>query len=93
MKNNYTVTRGDHFVAGVQGPPTTEFTLTWLAFHRNRLWSAILGFKHLTFIVIWDTKGGEYAPEKTDADIAAMRQIVFGKGIIVSNRKESPHEA
>lgn len=69
-------TRWDR-TAGYLGPRASTFTLAWLASHRDRLRTLILGGKRLSVLFIWDTKGAQEA-ERTDPDMDAIYQLVYG---------------
>jgi hypothetical protein len=63
---------------GFLGPVASSFTLCWLASHRGRLRSLILGGRRLVVIVAWDSKGTERNPRRTDAEVEAIRLITYG---------------
>jgi len=63
--------------AGLLGPWSSSFTLAWLATHRRRLHTLLLGGKRLSILLIWDTKGSEPVPHSDD-EVAAIGTIVYG---------------
>lgn len=68
---------GRYRVFGYLGPVSSCFTLVWLATHRDRLRTIVLGGKRLSVLVIWDTQGDRPAC-RSDADVEAVRQVVYG---------------
>jgi hypothetical protein len=68
---------GKYRAAGYLGPLSSSFTLAWLASHRGRLRSLLLGGKRLSILVVWDTEGSEDVDHPT-ADVVAIRQLVHG---------------
>lgn len=64
-------------VAGFLGPRSSSFTLAWLAGHRERLRTMIVGGRRLSVLVLWDRRGPEEVAW-SDADVEALRQIVYG---------------
>jgi len=77
MKDERTVP-GRYRTAGFLGPISSCFTLAWLASHRDRLHTLLLGGKRLSLLVIWDRKGAALA-ERTDAEVDAIRTLVYGE--------------
>jgi hypothetical protein len=69
--------RTEHRVAGYLGPRSSSFTLAWLASHRERLRTLLVGGKRLSVLVIWDTQGAREV-DRNDADVEALRQVVLG---------------
>lgn len=67
----------EHHICGYLGPWSSCFTLAWLASHRDRLRSLILGGKRLTILVVWDTAGTRDAA-RSDEDVDAIRTLVNG---------------
>lgn len=55
----------------------TSALLVWLASHRGRLRSLVLGGKHLSVIVLWDS-AGNCKVHRTEAEENAMGVIVHG---------------
>lgn len=76
MSDERVLSRCDRTV-GFLGPWSSSFTLAWLATHRDRLRTFLLGGHRLTVLVVWDTKGQVLAC-RTEADVDAVRQIVNG---------------
>lgn len=68
---------GKYRSVGFLGPWTSSFTLAWLASHRDRLRTLVLGGKRLSVLVIWDTRGGQVV-DRSEADTAAVYQLVYG---------------
>lgn len=68
---------GENRVAGFLGPQSSSFTLAWLAGHRDRLRTLILGGKRLSVLVVWDRKGTQEV-HRTEAEVDAIRTIVYG---------------
>jgi hypothetical protein len=68
---------GKNRAAGFLGPLASSFTLAWLASHRGRLRTLLLGGKRLSVLVVWDTKGAALV-EHPEADVVAIRQLVHG---------------
>lgn len=68
---------GRYRAAGYLGPVMSSFTLAWLASHRARLRTFLLGGKRLSVLVVWDTKGARKVGQ-SDADVEAVRQLVYG---------------
>lgn len=68
---------GGNRAFGVLGPVSSCFTLAWLATHRKRLRTLLLGGKRLSVLVVWDRKGSEKVPHD-DAEVLALRRIVYG---------------
>lgn len=64
-------------VAGVLGSRGSTFTLAWLASHRDRLRTLILGGHRLSVLIIWDRKG-RTPTERSDADMEAIYQLTYG---------------
>lgn len=64
-------------MAGALGPHSSSMMLAWLASHRDRLRTLILGGKRLSVLVIWDSGGAEKT-DRTEADVAAIEQLVYG---------------
>lgn len=62
---------------GYLGPFSSSLTLAWLATHRDRLRSLVVGGKRLTLLVIWDTKGS-LTVAHSEAEVEALREIVYG---------------
>lgn len=71
------VLSGRNRAVGFLGPLASTFTLAWLATHRDRLHTFLLGGKRLSVLVVWDTAGSALA-DRSDADVEAIRQIVYG---------------
>lgn len=63
---------------GFLGPISSSLTLAWLASHRGRLRTLIVGGQRLSFLVIWDRQGNTSCPERTDVEVEALRTVVFG---------------
>jgi hypothetical protein len=80
--------RTKHRVVGFLGPVSSSFTLAWLASHRGRLRTFLLGGKRLSVLVAWDTEGTRTV-ERDDADVAALRYVVLGPGPSKSGRSPS----
>lgn len=68
----------EHRVAGLLGPRSTSFTLAWLARHRGRLHSLLLGGRRLTLLVIYDHGGAEPAPRPSELEVACLRVVING---------------
>lgn len=79
ITDNHTYT-SKHNVIGFMGPKATTFTMGWLTLHRRRFCSFMAGTQHFFLIVGWDRKGPATV-EKSDEDVAAMRQLIWGDGI------------
>jgi hypothetical protein len=77
MRDDRTITRGERAI-GFLGPQSSSATLAWLASHRGRLHSFILGGRRLSLWVGWDSKGSEYV-DRSDDDVAAIYQLVYGE--------------
>lgn len=71
------VIRRDTGPIGYLGPFSSSFTLAWLATHRDRLRTLILGGRRLSVLLIWDTKGGTYV-DHDDEEVAAIKRLVYG---------------
>jgi hypothetical protein len=67
---------GDRTV-GVLGPMSSSFTLAWLASHRGRLRTALLGGHRLSILIVYDRHGRKRV-QRSDADVDAIRQIALG---------------
>lgn len=76
LDDDHTLT-GRLRTVGWLGPVSSCFTLAWLATHRDRLHTFVLGGKRLSVLVIWDERGEELA-NRSEADVDAVRQIVRG---------------
>lgn len=76
-RGDETVIEGRYRAFGLLGPFSSTVTLVWLATHRGRLRTLLLGGKRLSVLVIWDTAGARLV-KRSDVDIEAMRQIVYG---------------
>lgn len=63
---------------GFMGPVASSFTLAWLATHRGRLRTLILGGRRLSVLVVWDRKGTEEL-DHSEAEVDALRTIVYGE--------------
>jgi hypothetical protein len=63
---------------GLLGPRSSSFTLAWLASHRDRLTTLMLGGKRVVLLLIYDKKGGANV-ERTDGEVAAIGTIVYGE--------------
>lgn len=72
----YTI-QGVYRAAGYLPPIASSFTLAWLASHRDRLHTLILGGKRLSVLVVWDSKGGTVV-DRTRFDEEAIRQLTYG---------------
>ncbi len=64
-----------YFAAG--GSVSTCLTLAWLATHRGRLRSLVLGGHRLSILVVWDCKGREEL-KHSEEEVAALTRIVYG---------------
>lgn len=62
---------------GFLGAMSSSFTLAWLATHRDRLRSFILGGPRLTVLVVWDTRGARPV-DHSDVEVDALAVIVYG---------------
>jgi hypothetical protein len=62
---------------GLLGPFASSFTLAWLATHRGRLYSLLLGGKRLSLLVIYDSHGKRIV-QRDDREIDAIKTIVWG---------------
>lgn len=71
------VLSGKYRTVGVLGPRASSFTLAWLATHRDRLRTVLLGGKRLSVLVVWDKRGAETVV-RTDAEVDALRTVVYG---------------
>lgn len=71
------VLQGKYRRAGVLGPFSSSLTLAWLATHRDRLTTVLLGGKRLCVLAAWDS-GGSASVEHSDAEIDAIHQLVYG---------------
>lgn len=71
------VLNGENWIVGFLGPLASTFTLAWLASHRGRLRSVILGTKRLTIFVSYDTQAGADAARE-DSDLDAIYSLVYG---------------
>lgn len=71
--------RTEYGVIGFLGNISSSFTLAWLASHRDRLSTFIVGRKRLSVLVIWDSKGAALAA-RDDIDVAAIGRLTFGGG-------------
>lgn len=69
---------GKYRTAGVLGPVSSCFTLAWLASHRGRLRTLLLGGKKLGVLVMWDSQGGKTVDRSAD-DERAIAQLVYGR--------------
>lgn len=67
---------GDRTI-GALGPLASVFTLAWLASHRDRLRTLIVGGHRLSVLVIWDSAGRKHATRSED-DIRAVYQLTYG---------------
>lgn len=72
------VLNGENWIVGFLGPLASTFTLAWLASHRGRLRSIVLGTKRLTILVSYDTKGGEDA-DRSGEVLDAIYTLVYGQ--------------
>lgn len=79
MSGRWAVTRGSRTVA-LCGHKASSFTLAWLATHRDRLRTLVLGGKRLSILIVWDEKGSEQV-EHSDAEIDALAMIVRGEKV------------
>lgn len=62
-------------MAGLLGPVSSAFTFAWLATHRDRLRTLVLGGYRLSIFVLWDTKGAARV-HRTDAQIEALKTLM-----------------
>jgi len=76
-RDERTITRHERTV-GYLGPWSSTFTLAWLASHRDRLRTLLLGGRRLSILVVWDTEGRKVAARSED-DIQAIYQLVNGE--------------
>jgi hypothetical protein len=76
MMDERALTRRNRII-GFLGPRSSSFTLAWLATHRDRLRSMVLGGKRLTVLVIYDRRGAELVPHD-DVELEAIRRLVYG---------------
>lgn len=76
MADKRTLRAGPRTV-GFLGPRSTSFTLAWLATHRDRLRTLLLGGTRLSVLVIWDRRGAELVPHDDD-EVAAIRRLIYG---------------
>lgn len=68
---------GRHRTCGYLGPWSSSFTFAWLATHRDRLQTLILGGKRLSMLFVWDSRGAEPV-HRSEQEIEAVRTIVLG---------------
>lgn len=68
----------EHYVAGLLGPRSTSFTLAWLARHRGRLHSLLLGGRRLTLLVVYDSGGAKPTPRPSELEVACLRVVING---------------
>lgn len=71
-----TIKRNDR-IAGYLGPVASSFTLAWLASHRNRLRSFILGGHKISVVVAYDSKATKRLRHEA-VEVAALETIVYG---------------
>lgn len=76
MRDNHSITLCDRTI-GVLGPLASSFTLAWLATHRGRLRTLVLGGRKLSVLVVWD-RAGRTLVDHDDDEVAALRRIVYG---------------
>lgn len=69
---------GRNRLVGFLGPVSSSFTLAWLATHRGRLRTMVLGGRRLSVLVIWDRQGSGKV-EHSDAEVDAIYQLVYGR--------------
>lgn len=62
---------------GLLGPVSSSFTLAWLASHRGRLRTLILGGRRLSLLVVYDTQGSRKV-EHSDREVDAIGRLTFG---------------
>lgn len=63
---------------GVLGARASSMTLAWLASHRDRFRTVLLGGHRLSVLVIWDRRGGEKVDRSGD-DERAIYQLTYGE--------------
>lgn len=90
ITDNYTISPREG-VVGVLGPKASTFTLGWLTLHRKRFWSFIIGTRHVCVLVMFDRKGPARV-EKSAEDVAAMRQLVWGDGVVIREPLDDPDD-
>lgn len=61
-------------VVAIMGPFMTSFTFAWMAAHRGRIRSVLLGGHRFGVIFFWDKGAGE-EHNTTELDIAAIRVL------------------
>lgn len=76
MRDERTITRGDRLI-GLLGPKSSSFTFAWMATHRDRLRTLVLGGHRLSVLVVWDRKGRTRI-DHDDDEVAAIRRLVYG---------------
>lgn len=62
---------------GFLGPVASSFTFAWLATHRGRLRTLVIGGRRLSFLVVWDSKGDDLV-DHDDDEVDAIRRLVYG---------------
>lgn len=68
-----------NFVAELMGPKVSSYTFGWLAAHRGRLRTLMIGTTRLVFIVARDSSP-DTPSENAPADLEAIAQLVYGDG-------------
>lgn len=59
------------------GARPSSVMLVWLASHRNRLQTLVLGGHRLSILVVWD-RDGQKLVDRSEAEIAAMALVAYG---------------
>ena len=75
--DDHSITVADRTVAAL-GPHSSSFTLAWLASHRDRLRTLLLGGRRLSLLVVWDREGRTPAPERSQLEVDAIETVVYG---------------
>lgn len=80
MKNERTVSVGNRMF-GFLGPRASVTTFAWLALHRDRLKTLIVGGTRLSLILVYDQGGKGSVMPVSEAEEKAIRTIVNGEKI------------
>lgn len=89
MSDERSLTIGGRAV-GLFGPVSSSVLLAWLASHRHRLRTVLLGGGRLSVLIIWDRKGYELV-QRSSADEAAIYQLTYGSPMVAEPSPGQPH--
>lgn len=69
------IQKGDRML-GLFGHRGSQITAAFVALHRNRLTTLLIGGKRLSFMVVWDSKASESVVPLSETEAAALRVLV-----------------